>query len=217
MNTRRSNGIKTIAVLLAFAVVQVSLQLSFASPAVSANPTFVPQGVIGRITVNGTTPVTINGNNAVSGDSVPAGALVQTPAGTEATIDLGPLGTIEMSPNTRIRLDYSCPPEAMANPNPQACKVTITVLAGCIVSNYKQGTRHEVFNEQQKRIAESDDDKERSGGGTIRTCYDGPPPGIATAGGLGKAGVIGIIAAAAIIPTVIILAGGGDDPSPATP
>jgi hypothetical protein len=167
MNTPRSNGIKAIAVFLAFAVVQISLQLSFAAPVASASPALAPQGVIGRITINGSSPVTINGNNAVSGDSVAAGALVQTPAGTEATIDLGPLGSVKLEGNTRARIDYTCPPDAMANPNPEACKVTVTVLAGCVVTTYNQGTRHEVYNDKQKRIAHSDSDKEKSGGGTI--------------------------------------------------
>ncbi len=216
MNTRRSKGIKAIAVLLTFAVVQISLQLGLAAPVASATSTLSPQGVIGRITINGSSPATINGNNAVSGDSVPAGALVQTPAGTEATIDLGPLGSVKLEGNTRARIDYVCPPDALANPNPEACKVTVTVLAGCVVTNYNQGTRHEVFNDKQKRIAQSDSDREKSGGGTLRTCYDIPPAGVATAGGIGKTGLIALIAAAAIIPPVIILAG-GDDPSPATP
>lgn len=213
MNTRRSSGTKAIATLLAFALVQISLQLSFASPAASAVPTLEPQGVIGRITINGSSPVTINGNNAVTGDSVAPGAVVQTPAGTEATIDLGPLGSVKLEGNTRARIDYSCPQEALANPNPEACKVIVTVLAGCVVTNYKQGTRHEIFNDKQKRIEQSDSDKEKAGGGTIRTCHD-IPPGAGL--GLGKAGLVGLIAAAAIIPTVIILAS-GDDPSPSTP
>lgn len=220
MNTlRSSNGFKALSVLLAFAVVQISLQLAFAAPAASSFPTVQPQGVLGRITTEGRSPVTINGNNAASGDTVAPGSVVQTPEGTKATIDLGPLGSIEMSENTRIRIDYRCPPEAVANPNPEACKVIVTVLAGCIVSNYKQGTRHEIMNDKQVRIGQSDTDKEKTGGGTIRTCFDGRPAGAAAAaaGGIGKPALIALLAAAAVIPPAVILAAGGDDPSGTAP
>ena len=219
MISRRKKGTQAVAMLLAFAVVQISLQLSFAAPTESTLPTLEPQGVVGRISINGSSPVTINGNNAVSGDSVPPGALVQTPDGTEATIDLGPLGSVKLEGGTRARVDYSCPADAMANPNPAACKVTVTIMGGCVVTEYKQGTRHEIFNEQQTRIASSDSDKERSGGGTIRTCHDGVPAAAAAVadGGLSTLAIVGIVAAAIAIPTVIVLATSGDDPSPSTP
>ncbi|HKO97107.1 MAG TPA: hypothetical protein VJU86_08950 [Pyrinomonadaceae bacterium] len=218
MNTRRSNGFRAVAVFLAFAVVQVSLQLSIAAPSESTFPSVIPQGVLGRITSKGSVPATINGNNAVSGDTVPSGATIQTPNDTEATIDLGALGTIKMDDNTRIKLDYSCPPDAMSNPNPDACRVTVTVLAGCIEVHYRQGTHHEIFNDKQDRIAQSDVNKERSGGGVLKTCHDVVPPAVATtAGGLGKTGLIALIVGAALIPPIVILATGGDDPSPSTP
>jgi len=217
MKTPRSNGFKTAAVLLAFALVQVSLQLALAAPVASTFPTVSPQGVMGRITARGSQPASINGNNAVSGDSVPSGALVQTPSGTSATIDLGPLGTIDIEPGSSVRIDYVCPPEAMANPDPALCTVKVTVLTGCVVSHYKQGSHHEIFNNKQERTEQSDPNKERAGGGTLRNCADAPPAGAAaTGGGIGQGGLIAILAGAAAVP-VIILAAGGDDPSNSTP
>lgn len=216
MNTlRSSNGFKALTVLLAFAVVQISLQLAFAAPAASSFPTIPPQGVLGRVTSQGNLPITINGNNAASGDTVAPGSMVQTPNGTKATIDLGALGSIDMSENTRIRVDYTCPPDALANPNPDACKVIVTVLAGCIVTHYKQGTRHEIMNDKGSRIKQSDSDDEKKGGGSLRTCFDGTPLGAAVlAAGIGKPALIALLTAAAVIPPAVVLAVGGDNPSP---
>ncbi|MEK6280432.1 MAG: hypothetical protein AABN95_08780 [Acidobacteriota bacterium] len=218
MGIRHPNGFRAIAGFLAFALVQISLQLSFAAPSSSAIPA-VPQGLLGRITVRGNSPISINGNTAATGDTVTTGSIVETPSGTEATIDVGPLGTVELASATRIRLDYECPPEAQTNPDPERCKVKVTLLAGCVVTNYRQGSRHQIVDERQSQIAHSDSDRERRGGGVLRTCSRGVPAGaVATTGGIGKKGLIAIVAAAIIIPTTaILIAAGGDTPSPGAP
>lgn len=218
MSMRRSNIFRITAVLLACALVQLSLQLGFAEPASSSFPT-IPQGLLGRITTKGNQPASINGNNAASGDSVASGSIVETPSGTEATVDLGVLGSVELAPGTRARIDYVCPADRLSNPNPESCSVNVTLFAGCVVTNYSQGTRHRIDNDQQVKIAQSDADKEKSGGGILRICFNGVPAGAAaTTGGIGKKGLIAILTAAVVIPTTaILLATAGDNPSPGTP
>ena len=218
MSIRRSNSFRTTAVLLACALVQLSLQLGFAEPVSSSFPT-IPQGLLGRITTKGSLPASINGNNAASGDSVASGSIVETPSGTEATVDLGALGRVEFAPGTRARIDYVCPTDRLANPNPESCSVNVTLFAGCVVTHYPQGTRHRIDNDKQEKIAQSDADKEKRGGGVLRICRDGVPAGAAaTTGGIGKKGLIAILTAAVVIPTTAILIGtSGDNPSPGTP
>ena len=222
MNHSRRHAFKATAIFLAFALVQISLQLSFAAPSSSSMP-LVPQGLLGRITTTGTSPATVNGNNVASGDTVASGAVVQTPAGTEATVDLGPLGSLELSSGTRARLDYSCPAAQLGNPDPQSCRVYVTLFAGCVTDNYKQGSHHKIAAENKGLIAQSDPDKERSGGGVLKTCSDGAPIGaVATTGGGAGATWTGtkialLIAAIAVPTTVILIAAGDDNPSPSAP
>lgn len=219
MKNSQRNAFKATAIFLAFALVQISLQLSFAAPA-SSSPA-VAQVLLGRITTTGTGPTMINGNNAASGDTVTSGSIIQTPSGTEATVDLGPLGSVELQSGTRIRLDYSCLASQLGNPDPQSCRVHVTLFAGCVTSNYKQGSNHKIAAENRGLIAQSDPDKERSGGGVLKTCSDGAPIGaVATSGG----GVtwtgtkIGLLLAAIAVPTAAILIAAGDEnPSPSSP
>ena len=50
MSTRRQKGLKAIAVFVAFALVQISLQLSFAAPGPASVAFLVPQGLLAKIT-----------------------------------------------------------------------------------------------------------------------------------------------------------------------
>lgn len=108
-----------IAVFLAFALVQVCIQLSFAAPS-------VPQQFIARLTTTGNQPITINNASAASGASLLTGATIETPAAVSATIDLGALGTIELQPNSVIQLDFD-----------DDGNVRVKVLRGCVVINKK--------------------------------------------------------------------------------
>jgi hypothetical protein len=217
MSIRSTNRLKPIAVFLAFALVQISLQLSFAAPSSSVMPP-VPQGVLGRITTTGSLPASINGNNAATGDTVLPGSLVQTPSGTEATVDLGPLGSVELKSATRIRLDFACPAAQLSNPDPLSCRVYVTLFAGCVISNYKQGTHHQIAIDNKGLIEQSDPDKERSGGGVLRTCDDRGPAGAAatTAGGTSK-GVALLALAILAIPATFGIVTDEDNPSPSRP
>jgi hypothetical protein len=113
-NQRRSTS-RAIAVFLAFALVQVCIQLSFAAPT-------VPQQFIARLTTTGNQPITVNGASAASGASLLTGATIETPDAVSATIDLGALGTVELQPNSSIQLDFD------DNGN-----VRVKILRGCAV------------------------------------------------------------------------------------
>jgi hypothetical protein len=97
--------------------------------------------------------------------------------------------------------------------------VYVTLLAGCVISNYKQGSHHQIAIENKGLIEQSDPDNERSGGGALRTCFDASPLGVAgtTTGGIGSTGwallglaILGVPAAYGIITDE-------DNPSPANP
>ena len=206
MNIRRHKGLKALAIFMAFAVAQISLQLTFAASNTSPSPaTFLPQGILAKVTSKGGQPISINGVSSPSGSSVATNAIVETADGVEATIDLGSLGSIDLGPNTKIKIEFECPPEKQNDPNPEECKVKTTVLAGCIVSHYKKGSRHQVDTETEQKIRESDKDKEKKGGGAIPFCHAGGVVGAAPAGGLGVPALVAIIATAVIVPVSTVL------------
>lgn len=215
MSTRRQKGLKAIAVFLAFALVQISLQLSFAAPGPASVAFLVPQGLLAKITSRNGQPILINGVSSPSGSSVATNAIVETPAGVDATIDLGPLGTIDLSPGAKIKIEYECPPEEMNDPNPENCKVKTTVLAGCIVAHYKKGSRHQIDTETKENAASSDKEKEKKGGGAIPFCHDAGIASALPAGGLGWPGTIAILSAALIVPpSLVVIFDEGSNPSP---
>ncbi len=217
MSIRRQKGLKAVAVFLAFALVQISLQLSFAAPASPSVTSLLPQGLLAKITSRNGQPILINGVSSPSGSSVATNAIVETPAGVAATIDLGSLGTIDLSPGTKIKIEYECPPEKQNDPNPEECKVKTTVLAGCIVAHYKKGSRHQVDTDTQEKVAESDKEKEKKGGGAIPYCKDAIAP-IVSAGGLGWPGTIAILSAALIVPpSLVVIFDEGGNPSELVP
>lgn len=221
MTIRHQKGVKALAVFLAFALAQISLQLTLASPGPSRYAALLPQGLLAKVTTKGGQAITINGISSPSGSSVATTAIVETPPGVEATIDLGPLGSIDLAPGTKVKIEYDCPPDKQNNPDPEDCKVKVTVLAGCIVSHYKKGSRHQVDTATQENVAQSDKEKEKKGGGAIPFCVDTPVAGAAAAAaaGLPWPGIAALIAAAIIVPTalVVFLDEGGTDSSAVTP
>lgn len=205
MSIRRRKGFSAIAVLVAFALVQISLQLGFAAPRSSTFAALPPQGILARITTKDGSPIFINGVSSPSGSSVATNTTIDA-AGTAATLDLGPLGTIDLHPGAKIKIEFECPPEKMDNPDPEDCKVKTTVLAGCVTVNHKEGSQHEVVLENQEKVAESDDDDEKKGGGVINYCMAGAGAApVAGAAGLGWPGLGAIIAAAVIVPASLPL------------
>ena len=202
MSKQRRSTSRAIAVFLAFALVQVCVQLSFAAPA--------PQQFIARLTTTGNQPITVNGASAASGASLLTGATIETPAAVSATIDLGALGTVELQPNSAIQLDFD------DNGN-----VRVKVLRGCVVIK-KNGP-----GEAEAYTAEGASEKTNSSRKGMGFCYlnGGLNPlqtaaAVATGGGggegIGTAALIAIIAGGGALAAGLIWAfhGGGGNPSP---
>jgi hypothetical protein len=201
MTTERRSGSRTIAVLLAIALVQVFIQLSFAAPAA------VPQQFVARITTSGNQPVTINGASASSGASLLTGATIETPAAVSATIDLGALGTIELQPNSSVQLDFD-----------NDGNVRLKVLRGCVVMKKNGKGVGEVYT------AEGSSEKSTSGK-KMAFCFanGGLSPlgqaAAATAGasgeGIGTAALVAILAGGgALVAGLVWAFHGGGNPSP---
>jgi hypothetical protein len=212
MSTRQRKSMKALAVFMAFAVAQISMQLSFASTASPSYAMLVQQQLIVRVTTSGNRPILVNGNSTASGGSLATGAIIETPDGVSATIDLGPLGTLDLAPNSKVVLEFDCPPAPPTPPapgtEPEPCKVKVKVLAGCVVMKTKQGTQGQIDTEQQEKVQESN----KSGGGApLNFCTPGAG-GASTAAAAGAAattaGGIGAGTIAAVAIAGGLLAGG---------
>ncbi|MEP6569148.1 MAG: hypothetical protein ABJC10_05180 [Acidobacteriota bacterium] len=206
MTKQRRSASSATAVFLAFALVQVFIQLSFAAPATA--PAVVPQQFIARLTTTGNQPITVNGASAASGASLLTGATIETPAAVSATIDLGALGTVELQPGSSIQLDFD------DNGN-----VRVKVLRGCVVMKKNGPGTGEVYT------AEGASEKTNSKRKGMGFCYlNGGlnPIGQAAAaagsagGGIGTEALVAIIAGGGALAAGLIWAfhGGGGNPSP---
>jgi hypothetical protein len=214
MSTNRRKGFRAIAVFIAFAMAQVSIQLSFAEPNSPATSAPLPQQFIARLTTTGG-PIIVNGLSAANGASLVTGARIQTPAAVSATVDLGPLGSLTLQPDSDVRLDFD---ESGKN-------VKVTAFKGCFVLNTTKGTQGQVDTEQQEKAAE----KNRAAGGVISGCV-GPNGftqssssvaagggGAGGGGGLSTGATIGIVVAAIVIPVAIYFAVRGNNSSGRNP
>jgi hypothetical protein len=152
MTKHRRYSSRAIAVFLAFALVQVCIQLSFAAPA--SGPVVVPQQFIARLTTTGNQPITVNNASAASGATLLTGATIETPAAVSATIDLGALGTIELQPNSSIQLDFD------DNGN-----VRVKVLRGCVTMSFSGSGVGEIYT------AEGASEKTNSSRKGFAFCY----------------------------------------------
>src|SRR5690242_6394832 len=106
MTTKQRKGLRAIAGLVLFSLVQVGVQVSFAEPNAPANPIPIPQQFIARLTTRNNQPITVNGNSATTGASIVTGATIETGADQAATVNLGPLGSLDIAPNTKLVLTY---------------------------------------------------------------------------------------------------------------
>ena len=209
---------KAIAVFVAFAVAQISIQLSFAGTVSPSYAALVQQQLVVRINTSGNRPILVNGNSTASGGSLATGATIETPDGVSATIDLGPLGTVDLEPNSKVVLDFDCPPAPPAGVAPELCKIKVKVLAGCVVVKAKQGTEGQVDSETQEKVKES---QKGGGGSPLNFCGPLAP---AAAGAAAAAGGIGIATVTAVVLGGGLLVGGlifgfsgGGNPSPGAP
>jgi hypothetical protein len=199
MTNQRRHISRATAVFLAFALVQVCIQLSFAAPA--------PQQFIARLTTTGNQPITVNGSSAASGASLLTGATIETPADVSATIDLGALGTLELQPNTAVQLDFD------DNGN-----VRVKVLRGCARLNKNGKGVGELYT------AEGASEKTNDNRKGLGFCYlNGGlnPIGQAaavggTTGGMSTEVLIALLAGGGALAAGLIwaLSGGGGNPSP---
>jgi hypothetical protein len=206
MTKQRRNASRATATFLAFALVQVCIQLSFAAPATA--PAVVPQQFIAKLTTTGNQPITVNNASAASGASLLTGATIETPAAVSATIDLGALGTVELQPNSSIQLDFD-----------DSGNVRVKVLRGCVVIKKNGPGTGEVYT------AEGASEKTNSNRKGMGFCYlngglnpIGQAAAAASAGGegIGTAALVAIIAGGGALAAGLIWAfhGGGGNPSP---
>jgi hypothetical protein len=224
MSIRQRKSMKAIAVFVAFAVVQVYIQLSFAGTVSPSYAMLVQQQLIVRVTTSGNRPILVNGNSTASGGSLATGAIIETPDGVSATIDLGPLGTLDLAPNSKVVLDFDCPP---APPTPLApgtelppCKVKVRVLAGCVVLKTKKGTEGQIDTEQQEKVQES---QSTGGGAPLNFCTPGAGAGstaataaATTGGGIGTGTIAAIVIAGGLLTGGLIYGFSGGGPTTTT-
>jgi hypothetical protein len=207
MTKQRQHSSRAIAVFLAFALVQVCIQLSFAAPA--SGPAVIPQQFIARLTTTGNQPITVNGASAASGASLLTGATIETPAAVSATLDLGALGTIELQPNSSIQLDFD-----------DSGNVRVKVLRGCVVIKKKGPGEAEAYT------AEGASEKTNSNRKGLGFCYlngglnpIGQQTAAAVGGGAGEGigteALIAVLAGGGALVAGLIWAfhGGGGNPS----
>jgi len=137
MNPKRRNGSRVIAVLVLFAIAQISLQVGLADTNSTTNPTAIPQQFVARLTTRNNQPITVNGLSANTGASILTGATIETGADQSATVNLGPLGQLDIAPNTKLVLTYD------ENGNVKAL-----LIYGCAILTAKKKTKGEVATEQ---------------------------------------------------------------------
>lgn len=134
----------------------------------------------------------------------------------EATVDLGAMGSVELLRGTKVRIDYQCASNKQT-PDAPACTVRSTLLKGCLISNYKQDSHHEIRDQRDALKVESDSDREQNGGGALRICDDGSSPQITDTGLVSKKLIAIVLAAIGISTGIAVIGGGGDNPSNSTP
>jgi hypothetical protein len=200
MTKQRRSGSKAIAVFLAFALVQISIQLSFAA---------VPQQFIARLTTTGNQPVTVNGASAASGASILTGATIETPAAVSATIDLGALGTIELQPNSSIQLDFD-----------DSGNVRVKILRGCVKINKSGPGEAEAYTGEGASEKTNSSRKEMGfcflNGGLNPISQTVAATGSVAGEGIGTEALVAILAGGGALAAGLIWAfkGDGGNPSP---
>ena len=217
---------KAMAVFVAFAVAQISIQLSFASTASPSYAMLVQQQLVVRITTSGNRPILVNSNSTATGGSLATGAIIETPDGVSATIDLGPLGTVDLAPNSKVVLDFDCPPAPPAGTAPAPCKIKVKVVVGCVVLKTKKGTEGQIDTEQQEKVQES---KKGATGAPLNFCTPGAGAGASagaaaagaaatTAGGIGAGTIAAVVIAGGLLAGGLVFGfSGGGNPSGTAP
>ena len=206
-----------MALLLAFALLTLSVERSFAAPFVSATAS-IPQ-VVGKLSTRGNRPLVVNGNNTEPGASILDGATIETPDGTGATISLGALGEIDLAPNTVAVISYS---------NGQ---IKVTLKRGCAIVRSKQGVAGSIETPDGTNVPADQPDSDNrkradvcfplgattpvvnAGAAANAGAGAGGATAPAAAGGAGgglSAGTIAAITAGSIVALIVIIAATGD-------
>ena len=209
MNPRHQRTTVAFALLLAFAVSQITLAIGFAkSEFFPEAPAPVPPPIKAVLTTKGNRPITVNGAEVASGATIVAGAVIETPDLVGGTINLGGLSNLEIAPNTKLTIDFD------ENGN-----VRVNLVRGCATVRTKQNVLGEVDTVQG--VAGKTDPKRK---GFLGVCFplgaSAPIVTVAEAAGAGAAAggsvagiVVGGVAAGAILPLVVR----GSNPSPSAP
>lgn len=125
MKLKELTASRSVAIILMFAIAQLSLQIGLA------------QQFIARLTsTRSNQPILVNGLSAAPGASIVTGATIETLSDQTAEINLGSFGTIELGPNTQLRIDYD-----------QQGNTKVTLIRGCVVLRNKKGAKGEVVTE----------------------------------------------------------------------
>jgi hypothetical protein len=159
MSNRPRKALKAVAVFLAFAIVQISVQIGFAEPAGSPVPAAIPQALLGRLVTTNNQPILVNGASASTGANIVTGVTITTPDAVGATINLGALGEVDLAPNTTIELQF----------DEQTGTIKVKLLRGCAIVRSRKGTQGEITTEQGS--AGTTDKKKK---GLLDVCF---PPG----------------------------------------
>jgi hypothetical protein len=213
MRLKQLTASRAIAILVMFAIAQVSLQIGLAQG---------PQFIARLTSTRGNQPILVNGLSAAPGASIVTGATIETLSDQTAEINLGSFGTIELAPNTQLRLDYD-----------QNGNTKITLFRGCVVLRSKKNAEGEIVTEQGSAAK---NDKEK--GGVADVCFingqttvnqnaaanaiSGVRTTASTGGGLSNGAIAAILLAGLGGAIAVVLATQGDDnnrpnPSPSTP
>jgi hypothetical protein len=211
MNSRKKRITILVSLLLVFAMTQVYLTKSLASPQPapdsSASLPSAQQSVTGVLTTQGNQGITLNGAAATSGATVLSGANIETPAGVGATVNIGGLGSLQIDPNTKLALVF------------QNGSIRVTLFQGCVVLNTDKGTNGEV-DTTEGVVGRSDAAK----AGVIKACAPGAvataPAAAAGPEGLPTAVIVAVFGGAVTLAAITAAGGGGGggaNPSPTTP
>lgn len=215
MRLKQLTGSRAIAILLTFALAQISLQIGLAQG---------PQFIARLSSTRGNQPILVNGLSASPGASIVTGATIETLSDQTAEINLGSFGSIELAPNTQLRLDYD-----------QNGNTKVTLIRGCVILRTKNKAEGEIVTEQGS-AAKNEKDKDAvadvcfiNGQTTVNqnaaaNAISGVQTtgGVSTDAGLGKAAIAAIVGGVGAAVLIAVLVATEDDeirpnPSPSSP
>ena len=123
MEKKHRRGIRTLAVFLAFVLVQlIQLSLPTSASTLAEGPQQPPQFIARLTATRNGQPILVNGNSTPVGSAITPGSIIETGADQSATLQIGRFGSVALEPNSSIQLDY----ERTGN-------VRVKLARGCVV------------------------------------------------------------------------------------